>query len=149
MKKHPGGRPSLYDPKYVDMMDEYFDIETGYEVEVENSRGVMQSVRHAANLPTIAGFACKIGVTRETLHDWATKTDEEGKLRYPEFSYAYKRAKDHQERILVENALKGGYQANFAIFTAKNVIGWRDKHEHEHTGDFKIEVIRFTDAPAS
>jgi hypothetical protein len=26
------------------------------------------------------------------------------------------------------------YQANFSIFTAKNVLGWRDKMEQEITG---------------
>ncbi len=48
---------------------------------------------------------------------------------YPEFSAAYKRVTDAQERILITNGLKGGYQANFAIFTAKNVLGWRDRQD--------------------
>lgn len=114
-------RPSSYIPEYADQLLEYFDIEAGHDVEVENSKGIMQSVRHAADFPTLAAFACKIGVHRETLLEWS-------KI-YPEFSDAYKMAKEHQERILVQNGLKGGYQANFAIFTAKNVLDWRDKSE--------------------
>jgi hypothetical protein len=117
------GRPTDYLPEYADQLREYFDIEAGRDVEVENSKGEMQAVRHAADFPTLAEFACKIGVHRETLLEWSKK--------YPEFSDAYKSAKDHQERILVQNGLKGGYHANFAIFTAKNVLDWRDKSERD------------------
>lgn len=127
------GRPSKYKPEYAEQMEEYFGVEAGYDVEVENSKGVMQSVRHAADLPTFAAFATKLGVHRETLLNWAG-TGEEGKPKHPEFFDAYKRAADHQERILVQNALKGGYQPSFAIFTAKNVLKWRDKTDHEITG---------------
>tara|TARA_B100000315_G_scaffold260662_1_gene323805 strand:- start:2297 stop:2674 length:378 start_codon:yes stop_codon:yes gene_type:complete len=74
-------------------------------------------------------FAWLIGVDRDTLKEWANKRDEDGDLVYPEFSAAYKRVTDAQERILITNGLKGGYQANFAIFTAKNVLGWRDRQD--------------------
>jgi len=85
--------------------------------------------------PTLARFAVMIGVTRETLHDWATSKNEDESLKYPDFSYAYKKAKEYQEAILVEGALAGAFQANFSIFTAKNVLGWRDKVEQEITGE--------------
>lgn len=128
----PAGRPTKYDPKYAGMLMEYFDVPAGYDAEVENSKGVLQSVRHAADFPTFAGFANSIDVHRETLLNWAD-TDENGEPLNPEFFDAYKKAKDHQERILIQNGLKGGYHPAFAIFTAKNVIGWRDKQELDHS----------------
>lgn len=131
--KQKGGRPTKYEPKYAKMLREHFDIESGRDVEVENSKGQMQSVRHAADFPTLAGFATKIGVHRETLLNWAD-VDDDGEPKNPAFFDAYKSAAAHQERILVQNGLKGGYHAAFAIFTAKNVLGWRDKQDMEHTG---------------
>ena len=114
-KKHPGGRPTKYEDWMVDAMITYFSKEVG-------------------NFPTLAGFSASIGVSRETLHDWATQKVVSGNLRHPEFSDAYKRAKELQEENLVSGALTGKYNATFAIFTAKNVLGWRDKIEQEITG---------------
>ena len=84
--------------------------------------------------PTLARFATNIGVTTETLHDWATAKNPDGTQRNPAFSYAYKKAKDLQQANLVEGTMKGAYNSTFAIFTAKNVLGWRDKVEQEITG---------------
>jgi hypothetical protein len=114
-KKHPGGRPTKYEDWMVDAMLTYFTKEVG-------------------NFPTLAGFSASIGIARDTLHDWATAKDVSGNLRNPEFSDTYKRAKELQEENLVSGALTGKYNATFAIFTAKNVLGWRDKIEQEITG---------------
>lgn len=128
------GRPSSYKPEFVAMLDEFFDISAGEDIMAQNKKGEPVVVRKAAALPTLAAFACKIGVHRETLREWADAADENGVARYPEFSAAYKRAREHQERILTENGLLGAYQPAFAIFTAKNVLGWRDKTETEISG---------------
>lgn len=118
-------RPTLYDPTLCDQLDAYFAKEPWTEAErtIERRDGstVTEMVRHPCELPTLAGFACQIGVHRDTLHEW-TKI-------HPEFSDAIKRAKAHQERILVGNGLCGLYEGPFGIFTAKNVLGWRDKQD--------------------
>lgn len=103
-------------------MLEYFNIEAGKDVAYETADGEQKTARAAADLPTMAGFCCIIGVHRGTMNDWCKK--------FPEFADTYKLCKEHQERILVQNGLKSGYHANFAIFTAKNVLDWRDKSEH-------------------
>ena len=126
------GRPTDYDPKYADMLNEYFGIEPGSEREVENSKGEVQIVYAPNNLPTLAGFARKIGVHRETLLNWAKLGDDDEPI-HPEFFDAYKKAKDSQEYILMINGLRGGYHPAFSIFTAKNVIGWRDSQHLDHT----------------
>lgn len=113
--KNLGGRPTKYEDWMADAILKYFAAAVG-------------------NFPTLAGFAASIGVSRETLHDWATAKDVSGDLRNPTFSDAYKRAKELQEENLVRGALTGAYNATFAIFTAKNVLGWRDKVEQEITG---------------
>jgi hypothetical protein len=92
----------------------------------KDGSSVTETVRLPAELPTLAGFASMIGVHRETLLNWTKE--------HPEFFDAYKRAKDDQERILVANGLCGLYEGAFGIFTAKNLIGWRDKVDHELAG---------------
>lgn len=121
-----GGRPTDYMPEYAEELIEYFALKPCEFEIVQNSKGDMQRLAIPSSLPTLAGFACKIGVHRETLLNWTTK--------YPEFFDAYKMAKEHQEHILIENGLMGGYDKTFAIFTAKNLINWRDKTETEHSG---------------
>lgn len=110
------------------MLVEYFDIEP---TRVEKVKKVLKDgtlyeldERVPNELPTLAGFCCKIGVARQTLLDW-TKA-------HPEFLGAIKRAKDHQERLIVANAMTGFYDKTFAIFTAKNLIDWKDKTEVDH-----------------
>ena len=59
------------------------------------------------------------------------------------FSDALKRAKEMQESKIAKGGLTGKYNSTFAIFTLKNVAGWRDKQEIEQTGtqDLVIKVV--------
>lgn len=149
-KSRPRGRPSGYDPKFVDEILEYFDIEPYEEKEREvatKTGDVVTIHEDAANdFPSLAGFAVRIGVHRDTLHEWANAKDQNGSLKYPDFSDAYKRAKDFQENYLATNALKGLVNPAFAIFTAKNVLGWRDKQPGEEdkvvvNNNVKVEAV--------
>ena len=131
----PVGRPSAFKEEYCDQLIEYFDKVPFERVPLKDKNGDEKGFELVPTMfPTLARFAANIGVTRETLHDWATSKNAEGELKHPEFSYAYKRAKEFQEAILVEGTMAGAFQANFSIFTAKNVLGWRDKTEQEITG---------------
>ncbi len=134
IEKRPVGRPSSYKDEYVDDLIRFFD-QSVYTINTTYDKDGNEKVEKVLNpFPTLARFATKVGVTRDTLYEWATATNEKGELKHPDFSYAYKRAKDYQEALLVEGAIGGMYQANFSIFTAKNVLGWRDKMEQEITG---------------
>lgn len=121
-KKNPVGRPSGFKDEFADQLIEYFSAKPYTEKE---NREV------AGDVPTLAGFAIKLGVSRDTLLEWASALDETGSLKYPEFSGAYKRARDYQENWLATNTLKNLVNPAFAIFMAKNVIGWRDKQPGE------------------
>ena len=127
------GRPTLYLEEYVQDILNYFNQQACEFETVENSKGDMVRIVKPCSLPTMAGYACKIGVHRETLLNWAKE--------HGDFFDAIKRCKDHQERILVENGLMGGYDKTFAIFTAKNLIDWRDKTEVAQTTTLKATVI--------
>lgn len=129
-KKAPVGRPSKYDPKYCDEIIKFFDI-APYQKATETitfKDGSQKTVDKtvANDLPFISQFAKKIGVSRDTINEWSKK--------HSEFSDALKKAKEMQEAILVTNGLHGLYNPTFAIFTAKNIAGWRDKIEQELYG---------------
>jgi hypothetical protein len=127
------GRPSDYRPEFVSEMISYFDIEVErvIEVDVQDKDGKTRTEQKvvANTFPTLTRFAAKIGVTRQTLHDWATAKEKDGSPKYPDFSYAYARAKDSQESLLVEGGMAGVYEARFAVFAAKNLAGWKDQVE--------------------
>lgn len=113
------GRPAEYDPKFCQMLIDYFNLKPY----TKNNFGKLE----AQDFPSLAGFAVKIGVHRETLLNWSNL--------YPDFFDAYKRAKDYQENFLVVNGMRGLINPSFAIFTAKNVLNWRDKKEIETPED--------------
>lgn len=138
--KQEPGRPTDYDPKYVQMLIDYFS-EPPY---VEKTKIVMNKWNMQVEIPyddatdfkSLAGFAVKIGVHRETLLNWSKQ--------HPDFFDAYKRAKDFQENYLVVNGNKGLVNPAFGIFTAKNVLNWRDKKEidvRDNVNDLSDEEI--------
>lgn len=128
------GRPTKYREEFVEMLLDYFGQPPIKTITTVDKEGNTVEKTVPALFPTLARFAANIGVTTETLHDWATAKTPEGQLRNENFSYAYKKAKDLQQANLVEGTLAGAYNSTFAIFTAKNVLGWRDKVEQEITG---------------
>ena len=128
------GRPTVYREEMVDEMLEYFSQPLTREVKTIGPNGHEITERVSNPFPTLARFAANLGITRETLHEWATSVDENGDLIRPQFSYAYKKAKDLQEANLVEGAMSGVHHPAFSIFTAKNVMGWKDKTENVVSG---------------
>jgi hypothetical protein len=124
------GRPTEYKEEYVQKLLDYFSKPLYKEVskKITTKKGDVIEITEekASDFPTLAGFALSIGHHRETLLEWA-------KI-YPNFSDAYKKAKDQQENFLVINGLKGLVEQPMVIFTAKNVLNWRDKKDVELTG---------------
>lgn len=127
-------RPSKYKPEYCKEIIKFFDKEPHFETPVITTYKdgtTKEEIKFIpCDLPTLASFASKIKVHRDTIHEWSKK--------HPKFSDSIKRAKELQEKILVTNGLKGLYSTAFAIFTAKNIIGWRDKKDHEIHGNISI-----------
>lgn len=123
------GRPTKYLSKYCDEIVTFFEREPYREVEVvhTNKDGSKWSTFEDKpnDLPFLSDFAHSIGVNSDTLVEWSKV--------HAEFSVAYKKAKALQESMLATNGLRGLYAQPFAIFTAKNIAGWRDRTETDIT----------------
>lgn len=77
-------------------------------------------------VPTVAGMACEIGVSRETIYAWSKQDDKR------EFSDILTRVMEFQERKLVNGGLAGGFNpAVTKMMLTKH--GYSDKQEVDHT----------------
>lgn len=122
--KNPNmGRPTSYDPKYCQEMLDFFKRDFTQE-----KNGKIEAV----DFPSIAGFAVEIGVAKSSLYEWAKK--------HPDFSNVLARCKDVQENILLNNSLKGGYNAGFAQFLLKNTHGFKEKSEVSQSTKVEITI---------
>lgn len=140
------GRPTKYENSFCDKIVDFFDIEpTRTTIEkfyYKNGDVKEKEIEVANELPFISEFERenKLGIGR--CSKWAKakysdnyeKIELRGKYKYPNFRQAYKEAKELQKNMLIKLALKGLYQGAFSIFSAKNMIGWRDKTINEHSG---------------
>lgn len=119
------GQPTKYKPEYCQQLIDYFSIEPLEIIREQEITGTdggkYVSRRLPQRFPWFEGFARKIGVHRNTLKNWCTE--------HPEFAEAYETAKDLQREFIVDVALSGAAPPSFAIFTMKNVCGWRDERD--------------------
>lgn len=98
--KHPGGRPPTYSQEILDKAREYLDACLDIPEDKEN--GIAKKV----NLPSKAGLALYLKVSRDTLYDWA-------KI-YLEFSNIMEEMGAKQEQALLNNGLSGAYNQTIA-----------------------------------
>lgn len=110
------GRPTKYDPKYIQEMIDFFKRD--YTIRKNGKT-------EACDFPSIARFAVNIDVNKSTIYEWADK--------HPDFSNALKKCQEMQEDIIVNNSLKGSYNGAFAQFLLKNNFGYKDRQEVEQT----------------
>lgn len=131
------GRPTKYKKEYCDNLIKYFDVppQSCMYKEEYFQNGQLKSktpIIIAEEFPTFQGYANEIGVNIDTLHEWKDK--------HKEFSEAYTRAKELQEKIWLINGMSGLYNAQFAQFFGKNCLGYKDKQEIEESGDKTITI---------
>lgn len=108
--KRKVGRPTKYTPAFLKLAKAYLDDFAD---------------EHEHVIPSIAGLSEISNISRETLHTWGS---EEGK---EEFSDILVKLLAKQERLLLNNGLSGGFNANIC----KLVLGKHGYHEkQEHTG---------------
>lgn len=128
------GRPSGYKPEYCQRLLDFFSLEVFFEKEktIPTKDGpIVITTDEASEIPMFQDFCKEVGVHRDTLHEWRDK--------HPEFSDAYKKAKDLQEMIIAKNAIKGRYDKTFSIFMLKCNHGWNDGN-NQQTGNVKMEI---------
>ena len=124
------GRPTKYDKKMLNKAKLWIEnFEYEYDVPVTTTKGEGEDTKttekmvQKVNLPPfISDLAKYLNVSRTRIYEWMEK--------YPEFRDTIKKdLKEKFEEVLVKNAIMGRYNPTFAIFTAKNCIGWKDKQE--------------------
>jgi hypothetical protein len=112
MSKHPGGRPSEYDPAVLEEVDKYLET-TG---------------REQTKLPKLTEFYRHIGISKQCADEWKDK--------YPEFGDACKKIEERQMESLIDDGLYGGKEVNpgMAIFLLKVNHKMVEVERKEHTG---------------
>ncbi|MBP5404092.1 MAG: hypothetical protein J6Y17_03270 [Elusimicrobiaceae bacterium] len=123
-----------YRSSFCEEVLHFFEGAAFHVTEVQKKDGAITLLETAAELPTFAAFAKKIGVTCKELQYWEEQ--------HPAFKYACEQARDRQANILIQNSLRGNYAASFAIFTAKNLLGWKDgKESKENVQNAEAVVV--------
>lgn len=97
-------RPPIYNEEILKMAEEYLLSCEDEEIEKGTDERPIYHIR--VKLPTKGGLANYLGVSRETLYDWAKK--------YPEFSDIMERLGAEQEDKLINNGLSGDYNPTIA-----------------------------------
>lgn len=105
---NPVGRPSKYNADLQAMADSYIDNFKEYGDVV----------------PSMAGLACYIGVSRETVNEW-TKI-------HSEFSDTAKAVMVMQERMLVNGGLSRANDASITKLLLASNHGYSDKQAIDH-----------------
>jgi len=106
----PAGRPTIYGDNILKM-----------------ARGYLTSFKDMGDVvPSIAGLACVLGVTRETCRAWRNDPSK------AEFSAILEELAQRQERELLNNGLAGNFNAPITkMMLTKH--GYSDKVEQDHT----------------
>lgn len=146
-----GGRPSKYKKEYPEQMLAYFNE---YLKEPFSPQIVEKKIKYNSNgsvkeefykyknvsreVPTLFGFSLKVDVHHDTLLRWSKErvgtapeigTRDTRPYKYPEFYGAYKEVVRYQTQFLNIAGMSGAAPSIFAMFAAKNMIGWRDATE--------------------
>lgn len=110
----PGGRPSEKPDNLPELVSEYLKDRTDDGDEVK--------------LPTISGFARKIGFNETTMYEWA-KTDTQ-------FSKSLGEIKAEQKDRLLNKGLSGKYNSTIAKLVLSANHGMVEKKEIDQTNRF-------------
>lgn len=111
-QKHPGGRPTKYNPEMIGKIEEY-----------------LKKCDEDNELPMIEDVALLLDINDDTVVSWENAVYPEdyedesmrGQLKFPEFSATIKRVKMKQKKKLMKDGLYGGKEVNstMAIFLLK------------------------------
>lgn len=138
-KKHAGGRPTKYRPEYCGDIIRFFSVDPIIYKDITITRkdgsSIDKTEMEAAPTPYFTAWCAKVGIEKPTMLEWVKK--------HPEFSTAYKKAKELQREFLMETALKGVHAGAFTIFAFKNMHrwqdrddeAWRDQQDVNHSGE--------------
>jgi hypothetical protein len=131
-----GGRPSKYTPEIQKKAEKYIEMPLfeKYKVQkVVKDEIVEVELSRPSGIPSIAGLAVNLGVSRETIYTWGET--------HRQFLDTLEELKSKQEYFLEYHGLTRGYDSSFAKFIAVNVTNYRDKIETTNTNkEIKIDA---------
>ena len=102
--KHPGGRPSKYNTRTLRRTKEYMSSEVD-------------------EIPTMAGLARHLNVTRAAIYQWISKEIDQ------EFIDTISMMADERERKLINGGLKGKFNSNIAKLILTTNHGYVDNQD--------------------
>lgn len=118
---HAGGRPTKYEG------EETIKKSLAYIESCVDDHGIEKKVK----IPTAEGLGLALGVTRDTLYEWAKV--------YNEFSYILDQLNKEQANRLLNNGLSGFYNATIAkLILAKH--GYKEQSDITSDGE-KIQPV--------
>jgi len=131
-----GGRPTTYDPKYIDMVDEYL-LTTGitekefHKTRSDNSNSYERE--YDVNVPKIQGFSAYINQPLRTLGEWENN--------HPEFLRALDKIREAQHNMIVDGMASGKISQVLGKLMLSSNHGYREKSDV--TTDGKAININF------
>jgi hypothetical protein len=132
---HAGGRPTEYSEEVLAKAEEY--LASCEDEEVERGTDERPEYVIRVKLPTKGGLARFLGVSRDSLYEWAKV--------YPEFSDIMEALGAEQEDKLINNGLSGDYNPTIAkVLLTKH--GYRDAVDTDITS--KGEKLEASDPKA-
>lgn len=125
----PGGRPTKYGSKILKQAGLYL-------VNFEQMGDLV---------PSVAGLSCYLGVSRDTIYEWAKETKPDGTLAKPQFSDIVKELMSTQEKILLAKGLAGIFNPTITkLVMAKH--GYKEKVDTT-TNDKDLPTPIFANIP--
>jgi len=84
-------------------------------------------------MPTRSGLCIHLGVSRDTVNNY--------EQRYPEFARSIQMLREAQENLLLQRLAKGKCHPAGSMFILKNLHGYKDTHDFDHTVGTKKQVM--------
>jgi len=138
------GRPPKYHSRYAQELVDFFDIRDYLEARGEHVTpgGKVIVTKKGFRIPTIEGFAVHAGLSKNTVYKWAAYQDDDGNLKYPDFSHALEFAQAVQSNLLVNGGMSGEYNSGLVkmILSAHHDYIEKTKTDLEVSGAVKILV---------
>ncbi|AZS06241.1 terminase small subunit [Pantoea phage vB_PagS_MED16] len=115
------GRPTKYDPAFIELMYDYYDVDVqDLVMQGRADNGRPYAAYKVGSMPSTRGFARSIGTWHDVVIDWTKQHDE--------FKVAYARCMNHLEFLKGEIARAVDRPTGF-IFDLKCNHGWRDNDQ--------------------
>ncbi|MDE2100929.1 MAG: hypothetical protein KGL39_27025 [Patescibacteria group bacterium] len=142
--KRPPWRPTKYKPEFCQQIVDYFSEWDIVEKIVDSTgRGGTTTHYETVRVPSIYGFAARIGVNQDTLREWANgrypddhkNKSLRGKLKHPDFSVSFRHAQGLEDAIVHEYGMAGRLDRGLATLYFTNKLKYKDSRHIDMTSD--------------